>query len=103
MNDIMLIEMFFIAITLCNLQIIKQCKELNRSQDEINFVPVFWMATEDHDFEEINHFRCKDRIIHWDKPHGGPVGQLTTAGLDEVFKSFLSLIPNGKKKDELTK
>jgi len=85
------------------LQIIKQCKELNRSQDEINFVPVFWMATEDHDFEEINHFRCKDRIIHWDKPHGGPVGQLTTAGLDEVFKSFLSLIPNGKKKDELTK
>lgn len=83
------------------LQVIKQCKELNKAQDEINFVPVFWMATEDHDFEEINHFRFQDRVIHWEKTHGGPVGQLTTDGLEEVFNSYLSLIPSGKKKEEL--
>ncbi|QTV06946.1 bacillithiol biosynthesis cysteine-adding enzyme BshC [Faecalibacter bovis] len=83
------------------LQVIKQCKELNKKQDKINFVPVFWMATEDHDFEEINHFHYKDRIIHWNKEHGGPVGQLLTEGLDEVFNSYLSLIPNGKKKEQI--
>lgn len=83
------------------LQVIKQCKELNKSQSELNFVPVFWMATEDHDFEEINHFNYDNRIIHWDKKSGGPVGQLCTKGLKEVFSSFLSLLPNGKKKEQL--
>ena len=83
------------------LQVIKQCKELNKSQTDYNFVPIFWMATEDHDFEEINHFNYDNRIIHWDKQSGGPVGQLCTKGLKEVFTSFLSLLPNGKKKEHL--
>lgn len=83
------------------LQVIKQCKELNKSQNDINFVPVFWMATEDHDFDEINHFHHGDRIIHWSKEHGGPVGKLSTEGLEEVFNSYLSLFPNGKKKEDL--
>lgn len=85
------------------LQVIKQCKELNKSQSKINFVPIFWMATEDHDFEEINHFRFGDRVIHWDKKHGGPVGQLSTEGLKDVFTSFLSILPQCKKKEELRK
>jgi len=83
------------------LQVIKACEELNNEQSEINFVPMFWMATEDHDFEEINHFKFGDRIIHWEKEFGGPVGRLSTNGLQKVFDSFLSLIPNGKKKTEL--
>ena len=83
------------------LQVIKQCKELNKSQDKYNYVPIFWMATEDHDFEEINHFRSGDRIVHWEKSHGGPVGQLTTEGLKDVFNSYLAILPQGKKKDQL--
>ena len=83
------------------LQVIKACKELNQEQDEINYVPIFWMATEDHDFEEINHFKHGDRNIHWSKKHGGPVGRLSTEGLKDVFESFLLILPNGTKKTQL--
>lgn len=83
------------------LQVIKQCKELNKSQDQYHYVPIFWMATEDHDFDEINHFRSGDRIVHWEKDHGGPVGQLSTEGLREVFNSYLAILPQGKKKEQL--
>lgn len=83
------------------LQVIKACKELNKKQNEINYVPMFWMATEDHDFEEINHFKYSDRVIHWAKEFGGPVGRLSTEGLKDVFENFLMLIPNGTKKAQL--
>ena len=33
---------------------INLCKELQKKYPENNFVPIYWMATEDHDFEEIN-------------------------------------------------
>ena len=30
--------------------------QLKEAYPEYNFVPVYWMASEDHDFAEINHF-----------------------------------------------
>ena len=30
-------------------------EELKEKYPENNFVPVFWMASEDHDFQEVNH------------------------------------------------
>ena len=35
---------------------INLCKQLKQNYSEYNFVPTYWMASEDHDFEEINHF-----------------------------------------------
>jgi len=40
---------------------INLCKELKAAYPENNFVPIYWMATEDHDFEEINHFNFKGK------------------------------------------
>ncbi|RZL69532.1 MAG: bacillithiol biosynthesis BshC, partial [Pedobacter sp.] len=39
--------------------------ELKIAYPEKNFVPVYWMATEDHDFEEINHVSVDEKNISW--------------------------------------
>ena len=35
---------------------INLAKQLKAAYPDYNFVPVHWLATEDHDFQEINHF-----------------------------------------------
>ena len=75
---------------------INLCKQLKEKYSEYNFVPVYWMATEDHDFEEINHFNFKDKKIKWERESFGPVGRLSTEGLEEVFKEFSEIIGVGE-------
>ena len=68
--------------------VINLCKELKASYPENNFVPIYWMATEDHDFDEINFFKYKGKKIQWKKESHGPVGRLNTSGLEAVFKEI---------------
>jgi bacillithiol biosynthesis cysteine-adding enzyme BshC len=67
---------------------INLCKELKQAYPDYNFVPVYWMATEDHDFAEINYFHFKHAKIKWNRESNGPVGRLSTKGLEEVFEVF---------------
>ena len=43
---------------------------------ENNFVPVFWMASEDHDFAEIASFNLFGKTHRWEGDHSGAVGKL---------------------------
>ncbi|MCW4468462.1 bacillithiol biosynthesis cysteine-adding enzyme BshC [Flavobacterium sp. MFBS3-15] len=63
-------------------------KELKVAYPEYNFVPMYWMATEDHDFEEINYFNFKNKKITWPRESSGPVGRLSNNGLDAVLEVF---------------
>lgn len=67
---------------------INLCTELKQAYPDYNFVPIYWMATEDHDFEEINYFHFKHAKIQWNRESNGPVGRLSTAGLEEVYEVF---------------
>ena len=70
------------------ISVINLCKDLKKQYPNYHFVPVYWMATEDHDFEEINYFNFKSKKIHWEKDAKGPVGRFDTKGLQEVFDVF---------------
>lgn len=69
---------------------IKLCAALKKEYPKYNFVPIYWMASEDHDFEEINHFNFKNVKIKWNKESFGPVGRLSTDGLKDVSEVFAS-------------
>ena len=70
-------------------------KELKVAYPEYNFVPIYWMASEDHDFEEINYFNFRGKKIRWNKAASGAVGDLDTKGLKEVFELFTKEIGIG--------
>ena len=74
---------------------INLCKELKLKYPNQNFVPIYWMATEDHDFEEINHFSFNGKKLKWNKTSNGPVGRLSTDGLKEVFDVFAKELGHG--------
>jgi len=67
---------------------INLAKDLKAEYPDYNFVPVYWMATEDHDFEEINYFTFRNKKIKWPRESAGPVGRLSTDGLDNVLGVF---------------
>lgn len=71
--------------------VINLSEQLNAHFPEQHFVPVYWMATEDHDFEEINYFRFKGKKVVWDRNDGGAVGELSTEGLEAVAQKIAVL------------
>jgi bacillithiol biosynthesis cysteine-adding enzyme BshC len=80
---------------------INLCKSLKEKHPKANFVPIYWMATEDHDFDEINHFQLNGKKIIWEKESFGPVGRLSTAGLEDVYELFVNEIGIGENADYL--
>nr|WP_315156602.1 bacillithiol biosynthesis cysteine-adding enzyme BshC [uncultured Flavobacterium sp.] len=63
-------------------------KELKAKYPAYNFVPVYWMATEDHDFEEINYFNFNGKKFRWNTESTGPVGRLSTEGLSDFLEIY---------------
>ncbi|MCY4161210.1 MAG: bacillithiol biosynthesis cysteine-adding enzyme BshC [Flavobacteriaceae bacterium] len=70
--------------------ILKLCNILNESSDSIRYVPIFWMASEDHDFEEISFFEYQGIKFKWEKETQGFTGELDLSGLKMVLDLFQS-------------
>src|SRR5690625_15917 len=70
------------------ISVINLTKELKSAYPEYNFVPMYWLASEDHDFEEISFFNFKGEKYQWETDQKGAVGRFSTKGLDKVFEEF---------------
>lgn len=82
---------------------INLAQELKKKYPATNFVPIYWMATEDHDFEEINYFNFKGKKFRWNKDSTGPVGRLSTEGLAEFFEIYQQELGTSTNAEQLKK
>ena len=79
---------------------INLAERLEEKYPNSNFVPVFWMATEDHDFQEINHIHLFGKKIVWESKQSGAVGRMNLDGFESVLielKSILGTSENAVK------
>ncbi|HRG00224.1 MAG TPA: bacillithiol biosynthesis cysteine-adding enzyme BshC [Bacteroidia bacterium] len=80
---------------------INLCKVLQANFTDKNFVPVYWMASEDHDFEEINHANVFGKKVIWSSEQNGSVGEFSTEGLQEVITELKAILGDNEKANEL--
>ena len=65
--------------------VINACKQLKAHYPEYNFVPVYWMASEDHDYDEIKYFRLYGKKYVWETDQTGAVGRFDPKSLSTLI------------------
>lgn len=66
------------------MHVIKQAEVLNEQYPTNHFVPIYWMASEDHDFEEVQSLHLFGKSVSIDYNQRGAVGRFTL----EQFEAF---------------
>ena len=80
---------------------IKMAEDAKLKYPNYNFVPVFWMASEDHDFEEINHIHLSGHKFEWKEKSGGPAGRIKVDQVEKVIESVEHFLGNRTYAKEL--
>ena len=78
------------------ISVINLAEELTQKFPNKKVVPIYWMATEDHDFEEINYFNFEGKKVKWSREDGGAVGHFSTDGLAQVLEVFSNQLGGSK-------
>jgi bacillithiol synthase len=71
-----------------------------------NFVPVYYMGSEDADLDELGNIYLSGDTIPWDTKQTGAVGRMNTKGLDKIIHRIegeLSVQPYGNELVQLLK
>lgn len=68
--------------------VINACRALKKQYPDYTFVPVYWMASEDHDYEEIKYFRLYGKKHVWITDQQGAVGRFNPKGMDVLLSQI---------------
>lgn len=81
---------------------IKLATELKARFPDKNFVPIYWMASEDHDFEEINHTFLGGKKIRWNHHAQGATGRLEPKDISRALKEYTGVLGHSPNAEKLT-
>lgn len=81
---------------------INLAEKLKEKYPKNNFVPVYWMASEDHDFEEIKSIHLFGKTLAWENKNAkGAVGRLNTESLSPVIDELAQVLGDSENGKEL--
>ncbi|MEE2931041.1 MAG: bacillithiol biosynthesis cysteine-adding enzyme BshC [Bacteroidota bacterium] len=85
------------------ISVINLSQTLSSSYSQNTFVPVFWMASEDHDFDEVNHVNIFGKKMLWEAKKGGPVGRIDLTLIEKILFDLEELLGDSYNAKSLMK
>ena len=76
-------------------------EQLKSEYPEYNFVPFYWMASEDHDFSEVNHIHLFGKTLKWNQDQKGAVGAISTKSMQSLFNQLKPILGDSKNAEDL--
>lgn len=79
------------------LQAIKLCQELQQQYPQHQFVPVYYMGSEDADLDELGSIYLEGKTLTWAAGQQGAVGRMRPEGLEQLIgqiKDMLGYAPH---------
>ncbi|MBI1183786.1 bacillithiol biosynthesis cysteine-adding enzyme BshC [bacterium] len=70
------------------IEVIKYTQEIKAQHPEYEFVPMFWLASGDHDFEEIKFAKINGKRYAWESQEKGPVGRYNPQAVLKVIEEL---------------
>ncbi|TWR27356.1 bacillithiol biosynthesis cysteine-adding enzyme BshC [Mucilaginibacter pallidiroseus] len=71
---------------------IKLAGQLKENFPDKNFVPVYWMASEDHDFAEINYTNIGGKKVHWWYEASGATGRINPDTMRQAINQYKGVL-----------
>jgi bacillithiol biosynthesis cysteine-adding enzyme BshC len=71
---------------------IKLARQLKQTFPDKNFVPVYWMASEDHDFAEINYTNIGGKKVHWWYEATGATGRINPDTMRQALNQYKGVL-----------
>jgi bacillithiol synthase len=84
--------------------VINLAEEMNKKHASKKFIPVYWMATEDHDFEEIASINIFGKKLTWEnneEDFSGPVGEKNTIEMIKILDELKILMGESESANKL--
>jgi bacillithiol biosynthesis cysteine-adding enzyme BshC len=81
--------------------VINLARQINAEYTDQVTLPVFVIGSEDHDWDELNHFHLFGKKQVWEKETGGPAGRFDIEGLAVIIETVADKILNEQYGSEL--
>jgi bacillithiol synthase len=84
------------------LQAIKLADELKSKYSQFNFVPVYYMGSEDNDLHELGIIHLDGQPVRWHTSQSGAVGRMKPDGIEELITEVHHHLGTDKHAEEIT-